>query len=203
MLTHHTHGPVRGQRRSGERGVVLLVALIILVIMTLAGIALMRSVSTSGIIAGNLAFQQSATHSADVGVETAVSFLEGSSATTLQTSDLTGATRYVAHRQDPAPGQSWDNFWANSINPAAINTLAADPAGNTVSYVIHRLCNGDGVAITGVACSASPLDVGSAGNSKGGGVVALISPPQIYYRITTRVGGPRNTSSFVQVVVAL
>lgn len=202
MLTNHTHR--RGQRRGRQHGVVLLMALIVLVIMTLAGIALMRSVSTSSVIAGNLAFQQSATHSADVGVETAVTFLQTASAAARQASILSGTgVRYVAHRQDPAPTQSWDSFWTNTISNTAINTLPTDAAGNTVQYVIHRLCNGDGAPVTAVACSTSPIDTGSSGNSKGAGVVALQAPPQIYYRITARVAGPRNTLSYVQVVVAL
>ena len=203
MLTNNTRAPTRTQRPARQRGAVLLVALIVLVIMTLAGIALMRSVSTSGVIAGNLAFQQAATHSADVGVETAVTFLEGNTAAALQTSVLSGpGVRYVAYRQDPAAGQTWDDFWTNSIPAGATNTLAQDAAGNTVSYVIHRLCNGEGVPITAVACSTSPVDTGG-GNSKGGGVPPLLAPPQIYYRITARVSGPRNTLSYVQVVVAL
>jgi len=203
MLTNNIHRSIRAQRPARQRGVVLMVALIVLVIMTLAGIALMRSVSTSSVIAGNLAFQQAATHSADVGVEAAVTFLEGSTATALQTTALSGTVRYVAHRQDPAPTQTWEDFWTNTIPATAKNTLAEDAAGNTVSYVIHRLCNGDGVPISVVACSTSPIDTGSSGNSKGAGVTALLAPPQIYYRITTRVSGPRNTLSYVQVVVAL
>jgi Tfp pilus assembly protein PilX len=40
------------------RGAVLFIALIVLVAMTLAGIAIMRSVDTATLIAGNLAFKQ-------------------------------------------------------------------------------------------------------------------------------------------------
>jgi len=205
MLTSNTRGPRFRQRRGSQRGVVMLVALIVLVLMTLAGIALMRSVSTSGVIAGNLAFQQSATHSADVGVETAIAFLTGSSAAALQTSVLSGAgVRYLAYRQDPAANQTWDNFWANNIPAGAINTLAADGAGNTVSYVIHRMCNGEGQAIAAVACSISPIDHCGEGQSlRAGGGPPPQCIPQIYYRITTRVSGPRNTLSYVQVVVAM
>jgi len=204
MLTGHTQRGAPLRRPIRQRGAVLLVALIVLVIMTLGGIALMRSVSTSGVIAGNLAFQQAATHSADVGVETAITFLEGSTAAALQTSILSGTgVRYLAYRQDPAANQTWDNFWNNNIPASAINQLAEDGAGNTVRYVIHRLCNGEGVPITVAACSTSPIDTGSSGNSQGAGVVALQAPPQIYYRITARVSGPRNTLSYVQVVVAL
>lgn len=187
-----------------QRGVVLLMALIVLVVMTLAGLALMRSVSTSNVIAGNMAFQQAATHSADAGAEAAVAFLEGSAAAALYTNVTSGGgVRYLAYRQDPAAGQSWDDFWTNTVPAAAKNTLAADAAGNTVAYVIHRLCNNEGVPLSVAACSTSPVDTGSSGNSQGAGVVALLAPPQTYYRITTRVTGPRNTLSYVQAIVSM
>src|SRR5450830_1873633 len=59
-----------------QRGVIMLIALITLVAMTLAAIALVRSVDTTNIIAGNLAFQQSATNAGDIGSEKAIQWLE-------------------------------------------------------------------------------------------------------------------------------
>ena len=206
MLTHQPSGGI-ANRRAGQRGSVLLIALILLVAMSLAGIALIRSVSTSNIIAGNLAFQQAATHSADVGVETALTFLRansGAGTTTLHSSVLTGTgTKYVALRQDPAAGQSWDAFWTATLaGSGAVNTIAADAAGNTVSYVIHRLCDNAGPpAYPG--CSAPPIDTGAASSSMGGGVVQVAGDKQVYYRITARVTGPRNTLSYVQAIVAI
>jgi len=203
MLNQHT---LRAGERAPQRGNVLLIALILLVALSLAGIALIRSVSTSNMIAGNLAFQQAATHSADLGIENAVAYLEANSAgtsTVLHSSVLSGATRYVAVRQDPAAGQSWDAFWnATLAGSGAVNTLATDAAGNTVSYVIHRLCNATG-APAYPGCSSSPTDATSVGNSQGAGVLQLTSPRQVYYRITARVTGPRNTLSYVQVIVAI
>lgn len=190
---------------AGQHGTVMLIALILLVAMSLAGIALVRSVSTSNMIAGNLAFQQAATNSADTGIESAVAFLEASGAgTLLQNSITAGAgTRYIAVRQDPASGQSWDTFWSASLaGSGAVNTLPADSAGNVVSFVIHRLCNAVGLP-TYPGCSSSPTDATSSGNSYGAGVVALNSPRQVYYRVTARVTGPRNTLSYVQVIVAI
>ena len=70
MLAHQIHS-VRHQQ-----GVVLVIALIILVAMTLAGIALVRSVDTTNIIAGNIAFQQAAVHSGEAGAEAAIRFIE-------------------------------------------------------------------------------------------------------------------------------
>ena len=41
-----------------QHGVVLFVALIAMVVMSLAGVALIRSVDTTGSVAGNLAFRE-------------------------------------------------------------------------------------------------------------------------------------------------
>jgi type IV pilus assembly protein PilX len=191
-------------RHIHQRGTVLLLALILLVALSLAGIALVRSVSTSNMIAGNLAFQQGTTHSADAGVETAITFLETNSAgTTLESSVLTGTgTRYVAQRQDPAVGQSWDAFWSATLaGSGAVNTLPQDAAGNTVSYVIHRLCNATG-APAYPGCSSSPTDAACNGCSHGLGL-GPAPARQVYYRVTARVTGPRNTLSYVQVIVAI
>lgn len=58
-----------------QRGVVLLIALIVLVAMTLAAIGMMRSVDTGNVIAGNLAFQQATSQASDAGASKAFSDL--------------------------------------------------------------------------------------------------------------------------------
>ena len=58
-----------------QRGVVLLIALIILVAMTLAGIGMMRSVDTGNMIAGNMAFRDSTMNVSDVGTSAAFNAL--------------------------------------------------------------------------------------------------------------------------------
>lgn len=188
-----------------QSGVVLMISLIVLVAMTLAGISLVRSVDTSNIIAGNLAFQQSATQSGDVGTETAVGWLQANFAgITLQQS--IPAQGYIAARQDPAAGQSWDAFWTTTLVPAGqVVTLTQDAStGNTVSYTIQRMCAQAGdptVPLTD--CAVLQTVGGSSGSSKGSGVIALQYNSQVYYRITSRIAGPRNTVSYVQTIVAL
>jgi Tfp pilus assembly protein PilX len=195
-------------RRNRQQGVVLMVALIVLVAMTLAGIALMRSVDTTTLIAGNLAFQQSATNSGDIGTETAVNWLVANNSGTTLHASIT-AQGYVARREDPALGQSWDAFWTTVLDPAGgpsqVQKLAQDPVtGNTVAYVIHRMCNQelDPTAPT-VDCAQVQTTTAMGGSSKGAGVVALLYNSSIYYRITTRIAGPRNTVSYVQTLVTL
>jgi Tfp pilus assembly protein PilX len=199
--------PPRPRAATAQRGVALVTALIVLLAMTLAGLAIVRSTLTSTRIAGNLAFQQAATQSADVGIEAAVAWLEtNNTGTRLHDHIDIGGTEtvgYFAQREDPAPGQSWQAYWDAAIaTTARVNTLPADGAGNQVSWVVHRLCNAIGDPTAGAGCEATPELVGT-GGSQGAGVVRLQTAAQRYYRITARVDGPRNTVSFVQVVVAL
>src|SRR5471032_2281193 len=62
-----------GARR--QRGVVLLIALIVLVAMTLAGIGMMRSIDAGTLVAGNIGFREAAVATADTGVESARTWL--------------------------------------------------------------------------------------------------------------------------------
>jgi len=186
--------------RASQRGIVLLLALILMGVLTLAGIALLRSVFTSNAIAGNLAFQQGATSSSDVGVETAVTWLQtNNTGTTLEVNAT--ANGYLATRQDPASGQSWSDFWDATLKANAV-TVGTDAAGNTVMYVIQRLCNTAGPSASS-GCSVPPIDAHADDGSKGGGDEGPAPDPQVYYRITTQVKGPRNTTSFVQSTIAL
>lgn len=211
--------------RRAASGVALILALIVLAAMTLGAVTLTRSVFTTHQIAGNLAFQQAATHSADAGVEAAIAWLEknslpSTSSTTACASSLDStvlacdqsASGYLASRQDPSPSQSWADFWRATLASKAI-PLSTDAAGNKVAYVIQRLCNGAGDASTndldctqspnantgtcagGSSCDSQRLNLKSSGNGQNGS--------QVYYRVTVQVSGPRGTQSLVQVVVAL
>lgn len=194
-----------------QRGVTLVITLIVLVAMTLAGIALTRSVDTNSLIAGNLAFQQTATPSGEAGIEQAIAWLQGNNTgNTLYASNL--PMGYSAVRQDPnaAIQQSWDDYWTNVILPAQqfVTILPVpDAAGNTVSYTIHRLCKGPNAAggapgSIGVGC-ASPPASNATGSSMGAGAIAFQTSTQVYYRITVRIAGPRSTVSYIQAIVAM
>jgi Tfp pilus assembly protein PilX len=191
-----------------QRGVVLMIALIMLVAMTLAGIALVRSVDTTNIIAGNLAFKQSATNSGDVGTETALAWLSnlaGGVDPSVLYQQVGGQGYYSPTRDDPT-GESWDSYWMRVLVPAGrVATLpAVDQAGNTVSYTIHRLCGAvGGPTIVGSGCARSQASGVDRESDKGGEVsIPVESTSEVYYRITSRIVGPRNTVSYVQTVVS-
>ena len=204
-----------GALRGRQRGVVLMISLIILVVMTLGGIALLRSISTAGLITGNLAFQQAATRSGEAATEDAVrNFLDVTAPATLWNNVLPAG--YVA--STPASGNpaSWETYWNQTLNPNPVSrpvtakacvdrvcTLPTDAAGNTASYVIQRLCLTEGDPLmTPTGCSSAPEKTGLSGSSQASGAIPLPEPVKYYYRITARVLGPRNTTSYVQTIVA-
>ena len=191
---------------SKQQGVVLFIALIILVAMSLAAIALIRSVSTTNVIAGNMSFHQSATLAGEKSTEYAVTnWLEPKSTKPLLDLDnnsvgtgLGTGNGYLATRADPAAGTSWDAFWVSTLQAQA-KILPIDDAGNTVWYVIHRLCDSPGPPTPPNNCAKPP---GGSGGSNTSGAINFPND-QVYYRITTRIEGPRNTVAYIQTVVAL
>jgi Tfp pilus assembly protein PilX len=175
-----------------QRGAVLFISLIVLVAMTLAGIALMRSVDTGNLIAGNLAFRNAATNAADGGLEAARGWLMGQSPGVLKDD---GAAGYVAN-------------WQEQFNPKTFNwaglgvTVGTDSIDNTVFYVIHRMCKESGKSIDATDCTkVTALSVGSTKGGTGYGSAALTGSSLPYFRITAKVLGPKNTVSYVQAFV--
>lgn len=195
ILRRPTTLPSRG------RGAVLFIALIVLVAMTLAGIAIMRSVDTTTLIAGNLAFKQGTIQSSDNGIETAFQWLMANRPSLIN-NDLTKG--YYSNK--PVGSLDWNNpaTWASAV------TVGTDAAGNTISYVIHRMCTLGGAAYnaTNQQCALDAPAIGvppppAKGDSFAVGAPGFLSDPRPFYRITVRSQGPRNTVSFVQSMVAI
>ena len=199
--------------RRGQAGVVLIIALIALVVMTLAALALIRSTDTSNLIAGNMAFQQAATHQGDSGIEAAVNWLSDCNYTNLTCatgtlySDSPGngysATGNGATR-NPAALQSWDAYWAANLNSTNTVTLP-QPAGtgNLVQYVIDRMCSNPGAPTGGGSCTYSPAVSSVSGAAEEAGQIQLNAPSSVYYRVTVRISGPRNSVSYIQAMVSM
>lgn len=187
-----------------ERGVILFIALIVLVAMSLAGVALMRSVDTNVLIAGNLAFRQGATAGGDWGVEHGRGWLTANPGV-LNSDQPAGAGFYWANWQ-----QALDLIGSQPLvadyDWSGANDLGTDAAGNQVQYVIHRLCDTAG-APNNVQCVRSTLATGSGPGTGGSQAVqdagggTLPGTSSVFYRITVRITGPRNTVSFVQAVL--
>jgi Tfp pilus assembly protein PilX len=187
-----------------QRGVVLFLSLIVLVVLMLGGLALFRNVDTSILISGNVALQKNATRSGDGGAEAAITWLQANTGAPLF-NDVAG---YVAAglANPKSSSQTWPQYWEALVQVYPPVTLATDAAGNTASYLIQRLCN-----LTGQPYSAGPPPVecieppssSSTGSSKGASSIELNRPTSVYYRITVRTTGPKNSVSFIQTTVLM
>lgn len=200
-----------------QRGVVLFFALVALVAMSLAAVALIRSVDTSTLIAGNLAFKQSTITAGDAGIEAAVNWLANTEAANsgtnvlndpshpFNTTDL--ATRPGYHSNaDAALNLFADTTWNDADNNnVLVGTDAA--TGNTIRYVIQRMCRNANQAIQNAECLFSSAIQDNNGQNiplpqevcSGAGCPVAGQTPQI--RITARTQGPRSTVSYVQAFV--
>ena len=193
-----------------QRGMVLFIALIVLVAMTLAGLALVRSVDTANVIAGNLAFKQSTIQAADLGVEAAVTALPTIIATSVDTNLTPAASStnpnywyYASRRETDTYGVPTQKESGAAGAAAAIDwsqvPIVQTISGNAVQIVIDRLCQGPPPVIDLLASCFAEAGTGGSGSQKAGAAI-FSGTPTVYYRLTARVTGPRNTVSMVQAI---
>ncbi len=209
---------------SGAHGGSLVVTLTLMVAMSVAALALARMVGTDLRLAGNAAFRESAVLGADAGTETALAWLAAQSASPATVSLLTDqpALGYYASVPDgllvtgaattgtaATVGVDWDDDGCAGRGVtrcvSAAPALAVDGAGNRVRFTIHRMCRQAGATQGGgnSCLSYQPAQGGSGSRGQlGYGAALRFSPGErVYYRVTTRVRGPRNATVFTQVLV--
>jgi len=177
-----------------QRGVVLFIALIVLVALALAGIGLMRSVTSGVLIAGNLALKKSTTAAADLGISTAARWLFERSLSEL-TADAAGSGYFSAWDDTFNPTAQPDEWW--TTNGYAVTVTDTPCEGWDVRYVIHRMCKSAG--------EVEKVDCVQLGKMQQGWGYSCLDPDapckepkNPLFRVTTRVVGPKGTISYVQ-----
>jgi len=215
-MTSSIRIPAARARPAAQRGVALFFALICMVAIMLAAMMLVRSVDTATLIAGNLAFQQNATRSGDFGTDNAINWLTSVQVANSGTNPLSDPT-HPFNNDSPTQG-----YYA-SLDPAKSLTstsgshfswdatdsagLATDAAGNTVRYIIQRMCQTSGVAVANTNCLFSGAALDNNGQNiplpqqvcNGPGCPVAGQTPMI--RVTSKVTGPKNTVSYVQALI--
>jgi type IV pilus assembly protein PilX len=189
---------------------VLFVSLIVMVAMSLAAIALIRSVDTTNAIVGNLAFRLASILPANASIEQAASalFSDADIGDIVHIPDKTidvPAQNYFACRRGLAScsGSAEDargvpaELQKKSTALALTKRFDALDTDTHVTYLIERMCLATGPATTGncdlVPPKGNPGDTLGDANFGGGSVP--------FYRVTVRVDGPKNTASFVQAML--
>jgi Tfp pilus assembly protein PilX len=203
-----------------QRGMVLILALIMLVAMTLAGIALYRQMGTGVVIARNLTFKRAATVAADAGIEAARAWLISTGDTNperlLSSQSASGnffyypawcygpasvASEAATNPVDCSASTSSDFVPANyNWDNAAV---ISDAAGNEIRYVIHRLCALPGsmniASQPGQRCASIATNPGGTAQDQGPHLSVVAFP---YYRVTARVRDSLgSTRAYTQVIM--
>ncbi|WP_124447640.1 hypothetical protein [Paucibacter sp. KBW04] len=207
-----------------QHGLSLLFALMALVVLTLAAVALVRSVDTGSLVIGNLGFKQDATSAAGQAAEQALTWLNTNAGQTLR-GDVAAAGYYASSRDSldvtghmsTASNRAVVDWTGDgcSLYPAGSfgTCVAASPeivlngGNNRARYVITRLCAVEGNPAA-IDC-AFPLGAAmTSGGNKGsvdykqGKAVIAVNNLQ-YYRIVVRAQGPRGTVAFTETIVQM
>lgn len=190
-----------------QRGVVLFIALIVMVAMSLAAIALIRSVDTTTQVIANLAFRQASILPANLAIEdaTAALFADAGGPRVADVTKVDSTWNYYSTHD-----QGWDDKYGvpqplqTKTAAQALKRQLTDSSGNTITYITERMCNPDVAAPGNDGTGKASEGWCDLGTPKGGGkhtineAAAFDFPPQPFYRVTVRVDGPQNTVSFLQ-----
>jgi hypothetical protein len=192
-----------------QRGVVLFIALVAMVVLSLAGVALIRSVDTAGSIAGNIAFREASTTAVNFAVEQAVNWVY-QSALDIEQDDPT--RHYFAALQ---PGEKPNGIPAvlsgtYSTMTGAYPFGAGDKYATTnveVRSVIERVCSPAAIPLLKITfiqkvqyCDQLPPKVSVAKTSMK--LKGPTLPPIPLYRVTIRVDVPgTNTTTYAQAML--
>lgn len=210
-----------------NRGVSLVFALVTLAALSLAAVALVRSVNTSGLIVGNLGFKQDTIAYASQAAEAAIAFLDANRTSGALDSDNEDVGYYATAQValDPADRRPTDATrlvvgWTPTGDYSCATGYSGVYAGclkaqnsaastneNKTAYIITRLCAATGAATNPGNSCARPV---SASLSEGGekGEINYNRPRGVslteggpYYRIVVRSVGARNTISYTETIV--
>jgi Tfp pilus assembly protein PilX len=200
MNCQHPINQAYYRRANKQGGVVLFMAIIALVILMLAAVALVRSVDTSTIIARNLAMKQSATISGDRGLWNGAAQISATQAGVPASIDPSVSTAHPFNVNSPATGyySTVGTIDLLASTPWAGLPSVTDSSGNSVQYIVERLCNPGTILQNPSDCLyyAKPDYLPKIQPATNIGVPTKKSTP--LFRITAKVTGAKNTLSYIQ-----
>ncbi len=198
-----------------QRGVVLLYGLIAMAIMLIGAVAMVRSMNTSLVNAGNLGFKRDLTNQGERAAATVMALMNtGVLSTELSRQNGSLARNYsatlLAANAQGLPNALLSDATFGTVATASNDITVAD-MGVTVRYVVDRMCASTGVADTDhCTMAANVLPSGTSSSADGNAIefanqsgVTGAVPQQVVYRLSIRVDGPRQTQAFFQTTFTL
>lgn len=186
-----------------QQGVALPVMLIMMLVMLITGVYLLRSSNSTTLAASNLAYDATLSRAVDLGLHTGFQWLLTTAKA--KRSDLNQSQAkfgYVARLDNTALTPRDSAYWTDSVE-------IEDSAGNTIRYVIHRMCSKVGAFDDDNNCIQTAANTVKAGNgvaigeSLASDAPSYGSSPQLHYVITARLDGARGGNVINQMVVLI
>ncbi len=192
--------PATPRKMHRQRGVIMVVALITLVVLLIGAVAMMRSMSNSLTASGAYGFKRDmANQGARAMAKVRDLVVTGSlaSAASRQSDNL--ALNYTATMLTTSAEGIPVALLADDAGFAAAgvvgNDIHVDDMQVVIRYTVDRLCTAAGPASDSTCMIAgSPAPTGGVN----GNPPPKPPPPQAVYRLTVRVTGPRNAQAFYQ-----
>lgn len=176
-----------------QRGMIaMIIAMVVLVCTLLAVVGLMRSVDSSNLIAGAMSFKQGVLVEAERAYTVAKTNIPYGTATEADNA----ASGYYASVQTADTART--DLPGMLVTGGGI-ALAAGTTGNTVRFVVERLCRAVGPASKDDCIVPAAYVTGGTNDETGSTITP--STAQAAYRLSVRVDGPRNARSYVQTVI--
>lgn len=198
-----------------QRGIVMIVALIVLVGLTIASIGLLRAVDTTSAVTGNLAIKKDLYRQSNIGLQAALATLGPLRVGGALPQASNAGARYYATATEVAPDDrglpqllvdapmptvpgaptgAWPGEFAVPI-PTDAGTGITTSGGYLFRFVAERLCPNPGPADTTCRMAAG------AGGNASDEAKADKTQGTVYIRLTWRVDGPKNSTSYFQAMV--
>jgi type IV pilus assembly protein PilX len=192
--------PLAASRAGGvprQRGIVLFIALVAMVVLSLAGVALVRSIDTGTSAAGNIGMRHASIVAINWAVEKAVDDIYKSRNIADLTLDDPGHNYYaklqLLEKKDATPNVL-SGVWPVATYPFAVHTDVTTNA--EIRYVIERVCSDTGPPTVAI-CDLLPPKLSPAGTDNE--IKRIPIPPIPHFRVTVRVDLPNtNTASYAQ-----
>jgi Tfp pilus assembly protein PilX len=171
-----------------QRGMTMLVVLVLLSVMLLGGMALAKLTEVGTLASGNTAYREAAIQASEVGLNTV----------------------YERVREDLAAEDTAQAGWywttaqatdANGIPQVDFDAAPTVTVGSyTVAYVAERMCEG-AVPVTAPLRQCLVKQIPQENRSRQAGKEELDPPNSKQFRVTVRVTGPKDTRTWVQSLI--
>ncbi len=188
MHTHfHLHTHLKRQQNSRvQRGVTMLVVLVLLSVMLLGAMSLARLTEVGTLASGNTASREAAMQASEIGLNTAYQAVRNLTDENTSNTAWYSATEVAKDTNGLPTGVNWTNAPAVTVGPM------------TVQYVAERACTTSPVTDALRQCLVKQVPQQA---SRDASREALAPPNSRQFRITVRVTGPKGTQTWVQSLV--